>query len=138
MPATRRLVALSLMIALLPVLWGAVSAMAAMPALEPVTIQLRWSHQFQFAGYYAALEKGFYAEEGLDVILREAGPGQDWTWNSPANIPGAVPSVILELRVGPEDMGRVIGKGGRTANAMRTLVRVLAAKQGKRVTLEIV
>jgi predicted RNA-binding protein YlqC (UPF0109 family) len=47
-------------------------------------------------------------------------------------------SVILELRAGPEDMGRVIGKGGRTANAMRTLVRVLAAKQGKRVTLEIV
>jgi len=47
-------------------------------------------------------------------------------------------SVILELRVGPEDMGRVIGKGGRTANAMRTLVRVLAAKQGKRVTLEII
>jgi len=47
-------------------------------------------------------------------------------------------SVILEMRVGPEDMGRVIGKGGRTVNAMRTLVRVLAAKQGKRVTLEIV
>jgi predicted RNA-binding protein YlqC (UPF0109 family) len=47
-------------------------------------------------------------------------------------------SVILELRVGPEDMGRVIGKGGRTANAIRTLVRVLAAKQGKRVSLEIV
>jgi hypothetical protein len=47
-------------------------------------------------------------------------------------------SVILELRVGPEDMGRVIGRGGRTANAMRTLVRVLAAKQGKRVNLEIV
>jgi len=47
-------------------------------------------------------------------------------------------SVTLELRVGPEDMGRVIGKGGRTANAMRTLVRVLAAKQTKRVTLEIV
>jgi len=47
-------------------------------------------------------------------------------------------SVILELRVGPEDMGRVIGKGGRTVNAMRTLIRVLAVKQGKRVTLEIV
>jgi predicted RNA-binding protein YlqC (UPF0109 family) len=47
-------------------------------------------------------------------------------------------SVILELRVGPEDMGRVIGKGGRTVNAMRTLVKVLAAKQGRRVTLEIV
>jgi len=47
-------------------------------------------------------------------------------------------SVILELRVGPEDMGRVIGRGGRTANAMRALVRVLAAKQGKRVSLEII
>jgi predicted RNA-binding protein YlqC (UPF0109 family) len=47
-------------------------------------------------------------------------------------------SLILELRVGPDDMGRVIGKGGRTANAMRTLVRVLAGKQGKRATLEIV
>jgi len=47
-------------------------------------------------------------------------------------------SVILELRVGQEDMGRVIGRGGRTVNAMRSLVRVLAAKQGKRVTVEIV
>jgi predicted RNA-binding protein YlqC (UPF0109 family) len=47
-------------------------------------------------------------------------------------------SVILELRVGPNDMGRVIGKGGRTANALRRLVRVLAAKQEKRATLEIV
>jgi len=47
-------------------------------------------------------------------------------------------SVILELRVAPDDMGRVIGRNGRVANAMRTLLRVLAAKQGKRVTLEIV
>ncbi|MEJ2148563.1 MAG: KH domain-containing protein [Chloroflexota bacterium] len=47
-------------------------------------------------------------------------------------------SVILELRVAPDDMGRVIGRGGRVANAMRTLLRVVAAKQGKRVTLEIV
>lgn len=47
-------------------------------------------------------------------------------------------STILELRVASEDMGRIIGKGGRTANAMRSLVRVIAAKQGKRVTLEIV
>lgn len=47
-------------------------------------------------------------------------------------------SVILELRVAPEDMGRVIGRNGRVANAMRTLLKVVAAKQGKRVTLEIV
>ena len=47
-------------------------------------------------------------------------------------------AVILELRVAPEDMGRVIGRGGRVANAMRTLLRVIAAKQGKRASLEIV
>ncbi len=38
---------------------------------EKVTIQLKWYHQFQFAGYYAAVEKGFYAEEGLQVELRQ-------------------------------------------------------------------
>jgi hypothetical protein len=47
-------------------------------------------------------------------------------------------SVILELRVAPQDMGRVIGRGGRVANAMRTLLRVVAAKQGKRANLEII
>ncbi len=50
----------------------------------------------------------------------------------------ATHSVIYELRVAQEDMGRVIGKGGRVANAMRTLLRVAAAKQGKRAILEIV
>lgn len=49
-----------------------------------------------------------------------------------------VNSVIIELHVAPTDMGRIIGRGGRVANAMRTLIRVLAAKEGKRVTLEIV
>jgi len=48
-----------------------------------------------------------------------------------------VNSTIIELRVASGDMGRVIGRGGRVANAMRALVRVLAAKEGKRVTLEI-
>ncbi|HML20784.1 MAG TPA: KH domain-containing protein [Aggregatilinea sp.] len=47
-------------------------------------------------------------------------------------------STVLELQVAPEDMGRVIGKSGRVANAMRILVRVMATKQGKRVTLDIV
>jgi predicted RNA-binding protein YlqC (UPF0109 family) len=47
-------------------------------------------------------------------------------------------SITLELRVAPDDMGRVIGKSGRIANAMRTLVRVAAMRQGKRASLEIV
>ena len=48
------------------------SALAqATPAAVPVTLALKWYHQFQFAGYYAAVEKGFYAAEGLTVTLRE-------------------------------------------------------------------
>lgn len=47
-------------------------------------------------------------------------------------------SIVFELSVAPDDMGRVIGKGGRVANAIRTLLRVAAAREGKRVTLEIV
>lgn len=46
--------------------------------------------------------------------------------------------IVLELRVNPEDMGRIIGKEGRVANAMRTLLRTSAAKEGKRVNLEII
>ena len=46
--------------------------------------------------------------------------------------------VIYELRVAQDDMGRVIGKGGRVANAMRALLRVVGAREGKRVQLEIV
>ena len=38
---------------------------------EKVTLQLKWFHQFQFAGYYAAKEKGFYNDLGLDVDLKE-------------------------------------------------------------------
>jgi len=43
-------------------------------ALEKATVQLKWLHHFQFAGYYAALEKGFYREAGLDVSIVEGGP----------------------------------------------------------------
>ena len=47
-------------------------------------------------------------------------------------------NVTLELHVSPDDMGRVIGKGGRVANSIRSLLRVVAAKDGTRVTLDIV
>lgn len=40
-------------------------------------LQLKWQHQFQFAGYYAAIERGYYRDAGLEVILLEAEPGQD-------------------------------------------------------------
>lgn len=46
--------------------------------------------------------------------------------------------VRLELRVSKEDMGRVIGKAGRVANAMRVLLRVAAARDGKQATLDVI
>jgi predicted RNA-binding protein YlqC (UPF0109 family) len=47
-------------------------------------------------------------------------------------------SVILELKVAAEDMGKVIGKQGRIAKAIRTVVKAAAAKEGKRVVVEII
>ncbi|MBU4109801.1 ABC transporter substrate-binding protein, partial [bacterium] len=44
---------------------------STLQANEKVSLQLKWLHQFQFAGYYAAKEKGFYEEEGLDVTIKE-------------------------------------------------------------------
>ena len=41
-------------------------------AAEKVALQLRWDHRFQFAGYYAALWQGYYADAGLDVEIRSA------------------------------------------------------------------
>jgi predicted RNA-binding protein YlqC (UPF0109 family) len=46
--------------------------------------------------------------------------------------------IMLKLKVADDDKGRVIGKQGRIAEAMRTLIRVKAAKTGTRATLEIV
>ena len=41
---------------------------------DEITLQLKWVTQAQFAGYYVALEKGFYEEEGLDVTIKPGGP----------------------------------------------------------------
>ena len=46
--------------------------------------------------------------------------------------------VILEIKVGTEDVGKIIGKEGRIANAIRTVVKAAATKQRKKVTVEIV
>jgi ABC-type nitrate/sulfonate/bicarbonate transport system substrate-binding protein len=53
------------------ILWmmGSVSSHGAP---DQVTLQLKWKHQFQFSGYYAAIEQGFYRDAGLEVTLLEA------------------------------------------------------------------
>ncbi|GAA5145701.1 hypothetical protein GCM10023213_37670 [Prosthecobacter algae] len=61
--------------ALQPVLLACLFLLSlAAHAQEKITVQLKWKHAFQFAGHYAALEKGFYKEAGLDVTLKEGGP----------------------------------------------------------------
>ncbi|MBA2740619.1 MAG: ABC transporter substrate-binding protein [Actinobacteria bacterium] len=47
---------------------------AAAEDLTPVTLQSKWVVQAQFAGYYAAVDQGFYEDEGLDVTIRAGGP----------------------------------------------------------------
>lgn len=47
-------------------------------------------------------------------------------------------SLILELKVHPDDMGKVIGKQGRIAKAIRTVVKAAATREGRRVVVEII
>jgi signal transduction histidine kinase len=82
---------------------GCLLAAASLPAapqedkgLDHVRVQLKWLHQFQFAGYYAAIEKGFYRDAGLDVELIEGSPGVD-----PAKV---VLSGQAEFGVGTPDL----------------------------------
>lgn len=46
-------------------------------------------------------------------------------------------ALVVELRIAPGDMGKVIGRGGRIARAMRAVVRAAAIKSGRRVLVEI-
>ena len=56
--------------------WAAAFALTAgsVHAMDDVTLQLKWVTQGQFAGYYVALENGYYEEEGLNVTIRPGGP----------------------------------------------------------------
>ena len=65
-----------------------------------IVLQLKWYHQFQFAGYYAAKEKGFYSDAGLDVEILEGGPKikvQDEVISGKADF-GVLASELVALR----------------------------------------
>lgn len=53
------------------------SARAVTQPLTPVTVQVNWNHQFQFAGFYAAIKQGYYREAGLDVLVQSWRPGMN-------------------------------------------------------------
>ena len=65
---------------LLILLFGVSACLPAASAAEltPVTVQLSWSHQAEFAGFYAAEQQGYFHEEGLKVTFLEGGPEVDF------------------------------------------------------------
>ncbi len=82
------------------------TAASASKNTDHVVLQLKWQHQFQFAGYYAAIAQGYYREAGLDVELREALPGLDpvkTVLDGDAQF-GVGTSELLLLRAGGKDV----------------------------------
>lgn len=74
---------------------------------DEVTLQLRWEHQFQFAGYYAALWEGYYEDYGLKVNIK---PGIDDKENV-ILVPDAVYEGQAEFGVGGVDILLAVDKG---------------------------
>jgi len=67
-PGTQPTKKLSIYITLIVLVFASISTTYA---AEKVVLQLKWKHQFQFAGYYAALKQGYYSDAGIDVDIRE-------------------------------------------------------------------
>jgi len=79
------------------------AAQTAAPPLDSVILQLKWKHQFQFAGYYAAIEQGYYREVGMSVELREAETGMDYV--------GAVLDGVAHFGVAASELALLRGRG---------------------------
>ena len=92
--------------------WVAVATAApAKPAATKVTLQLKWVTQAQFAGYYAALEKGYYDKAGLDVTIKVGGP-----------------SITPE----PIRVSKKIAAANATPNPISAIATVLARRRGEK------
>jgi diguanylate cyclase (GGDEF)-like protein/PAS domain S-box-containing protein len=72
---------------------------------ERIVLQLKWEHQFQFAGYYAAAAQGYYRDAGLDVEIRAKAPG------SKTNVAEEVLSGRVQYGVGSSSLLRDIANG---------------------------
>lgn len=92
-------------------------------AQEEVVIQLKWLHQFQFAGLYAALERGYFADEGLSVELRERDPARPViaeVLNGRAHY-GVTDSVLLTRHAQGDPVVIIAAIMQHSANAIMTL-----------------
>lgn len=88
--------------------------MIAWGALDRISLQLLWKHQFQFAGYYLAKEKGFYRDAGLDVEIRE--------FSNEVDLVGEVVSGTTDFAIGRSSLIIDRAKG-------RPIVALMAAFQ---------
>jgi NitT/TauT family transport system substrate-binding protein len=116
------------------------SSAAAAPKLTKVTLQLKWVPQAQFAGYYAALDLGYYKAAGLDVTLKNGGPniipeqvvasgqaqvGVDW-----------LPSLLAARDKGTQlvNIAQVFGRSGMTQLTWKTSgITSISQMKGKKV-----
>jgi len=96
-------VAVAIAICVLAAITAPVCAETLPPQPHHVRLQLKWRHQFQFAGYYAAIEKGYYAAEGLTVDLSQGGAAINSAMeisSGRADFAISSPSVLLERNRG--------------------------------------
>ena len=77
LPRDRAAIRWLLVCAVVSVLTWPSTVFAVAPQPQSVRLQLKWRHQFQFAGYYAAVAQGYFRDEGLRVELLEGAPGLD-------------------------------------------------------------
>ena len=115
---------------------------AAAYANEQLSLQLKWKHAFQFAGFYMALEKGYYAERGLDVSLIEGGPNKspiDYALNGEGHY-GITDTGVVPARAGgkPVIALAAIFQHSPLALAVRkdSGIRDFADLKGKRVMMQ--
>ena len=135
-----RLLAVLAVLAMVAAACGEEEAAPGGGELDPVTVQLKWVTQAQFAGYYAALDQGYYEDEGLDVTILPGGPditpaqvvaggqaefGLDW-----------LPSVLAQRDAGVDlvDIAQVFTRPGITEIAWKdTGIDSFDDMAGKRV-----
>jgi ABC-type nitrate/sulfonate/bicarbonate transport system substrate-binding protein len=117
---TRRLIAVAALV---------LAASHPAVALDSVSLQLKWKHQFQFAGYYQALEQGFYRDAGLDVTIREGGPDIDVSARLPAQ--GGFRGLQLAFCV--VESGPTAGRAGRHIPAFAAVILVASGRHQQRM-----
>ncbi|WP_374947865.1 ABC transporter substrate-binding protein [Agreia sp.] len=116
------------------------SSESASGELTPVTLQLQWFAQAQFAGYYAAVDQGYYEDEGLDVTILEGGADivpQDVLSGGDADYAISwVPKVLGSIEQGAEitDVAQIFERSATTQISMKDKnITTAADLEGKKV-----